>query len=233
LFLAIRLQDDFYDGQATAPALIFAADQFLIEAQSAFSTLFRATSPFWSIYRKYLTTTTRSIIECDELLRSPKTRAPALLLAYARVSAIFKIGGAAVCIYLNQMKSFPHVSRIADALAKAGQILDDLFDIVEDLERGRLNYAARMLSLPMTTADNKNDVRELVAHQLKTDRRFRLLIQSVERQLRRARQVSLLLKLPETTEYVGWCEASLAALRVKNSDVVGKAPSGRGIPLGW
>jgi hypothetical protein len=233
LFLAIRLQDDIYDGQATAPLLILAADLFLAEAQSAFSTIFPASSPFWRLYRKYLTTTTRSIIECDELLRSPRTRAQALLQVYASVSAIFKIGAAAVCVYLDRMKDFPLVSRFADTLSEAGQILDDLMDIAEDLERGRQNYAARLLVLPMMNANNKGDIRELIVRRFEKDHQARLVVQSVRRQLRRARRLSQLLDLPEATEYVGWCEESLHGLRVESADVVRRSRSDRVVPQGW
>jgi hypothetical protein len=40
------------------------------------------------------------------------------------------------------MRDFPKVVMFADALAKAGQILDDLQDINEDLQRNRFNYAS-------------------------------------------------------------------------------------------
>lgn len=145
LFLFLRIQDDVFDGQADFPSLIYASDQFLFEAESLFLKYFSGTSPFWDIYHDCLRRSTRGIIQADRLQRTVHTKCENLLGKYAEVSSIFKVGSAAVCVRADRMKDFVHITRFADELAKAGQILDDFEDVVEDLERKRFNYAAIVL----------------------------------------------------------------------------------------
>jgi hypothetical protein len=231
--MAVRIQDDIYDGEGATAPLIFVSDEFLVEAQSTFSTLFQSSSPFWIIYHRYMTTTSRAIVECDDLLQTPMASAQTLLPAYARVSALFKIGAAAVCIRSDRMKQFSQVSRFADALAAAGQILDDLDDILEDLKRGRRNYAARLLSIPMITPDNEGEVRKMVAHRLHAEHHRALIIECVQSQLRQARRASYLLEIPEATKYVERCEASLVRLEQASAAAVRRSLPAGSIPRGW
>jgi hypothetical protein len=142
LFLSIRIKDDLHDRQAESFSLIFGADQFLIEAYSVFSQYMRQATPFWDIYRGCLEETTRGIVNVDKLQRSPNTAPKRLRDGYANVSSLFKIASAAVCFQVDRTKDFSAVSTFADSVAIAGQILDDLQDIDEDLQRDRFNYAA-------------------------------------------------------------------------------------------
>ena len=145
LFLFIRIQDDILDRQAISPALIFGSDQFLFEAERVFLKYFDRASIFWDWYRMYLRKTISAILEVDWYQQSPRTSPKWLLNTYARVDSIFKIGPMAVCSHYNQMSDFPYVDKFADETAMAGQILDDLADLVEDLERQRYNYAANAI----------------------------------------------------------------------------------------
>ena len=145
LFLFIRFQDDVFDGQSHNPASIYAADQCLFEADRIFAKHFSFDSWFWKIYRESLMTSTRSIVEVDMLQKKSTSRPADLLEGYARVCSIFKVGSAAMCAMLDQKKAFMSISVLCDEMAKAGQIIDDMRDMEEDLKRNRYNYVASAL----------------------------------------------------------------------------------------
>lgn len=145
LFLCIRFQDDVYDGQNRGAATIFACDQCLLEADGVFAKYFSPRSWFWKEYRESLRLATQSIVEVDALQRKSTSRPDELLDGYARVSSILKVGSAAVCALLNQRNAYKRVSLFCDELAKAGQIMDDIHDLEEDLGRKRFNYVANVL----------------------------------------------------------------------------------------
>ncbi|MFQ5798287.1 MAG: hypothetical protein ACE5H0_06285 [Bacteroidota bacterium] len=145
LFLSVRIQDDLFDRQADSLSLIFVSDQFQVEAELAFSHYFGRKSTFWDVYRNCLQSTTRAIIRVETLQRTPRANPETLLGEYAKVSAIFKVGSAALCDRFHRMNDFSHIARFADEMAIAAQILDDLQDISEDLQRKRFNYVASNL----------------------------------------------------------------------------------------
>ncbi|MGA3244055.1 MAG: hypothetical protein ABSE41_05540 [Bacteroidota bacterium] len=145
LYLFIRFQDDVFDGQASDPALIYASDQCLLEADRIFAKYFPLRSWFWKEYRKILICTTQSIVEVDAKQRFPASRSDELLEGYARVSSILKVGSVALCAVANRQRTYRHVSHFCDEMAKAGQIMDDLRDLDEDLLQKRYNYVANLL----------------------------------------------------------------------------------------
>ena len=54
-----------------------------------------------------------------------------------------------MCLLARQPRTRSALSRFGDEMAIAGQIIDDLEDLDEDLARGRFNYVAqRLLSAP-------------------------------------------------------------------------------------
>ena len=142
LFLFIRSQDDVFDAQSHNPVSIYAADQCLFEADRIFAKYFSFDSWFWKIYRESLVMSTRSIVEVDTLQKKSTSRPADLLEGYARVCSIFKVGSAAICELLGRKRAFRRVSVLCDEMAKAGQIIDDLRDMEEDLRRNRYNYVA-------------------------------------------------------------------------------------------
>jgi hypothetical protein len=146
LFLTIRIQDDLYDKQADGFSLIFAADQFLIEAYDIFSGHMGNSKPFWKIYRDCLEETTHGIIEVDKLQQASNPRLKRILDGYSTVSSIFKIGSAAICCKAGRLRDYPKVAEFADGMAAVGQVFDDFQDIKEDLEGGKANYVARYLA---------------------------------------------------------------------------------------
>ena len=145
LYLFIRFQDDLFDGQANEPALIYASDQCLLEADRIFAKFFPLNSWFWNEYRRNLICTTQSIVEVDDMLRKSTCRSEDLLEGYARESAILKVGSAALCAVARRHRAYKLVSLFCDEMAKAGQIVDDLRDLDEDLRKKRYNYVANVL----------------------------------------------------------------------------------------
>ncbi|MCX6133036.1 MAG: class 1 isoprenoid biosynthesis enzyme [Ignavibacteriales bacterium] len=146
LFLFIRFQDDVFDGQSADSAMIYASDQCLFEAERIFAKYFDRRSWFWREYRRSLILTTQSIVEVDALQCKSTSRPEDLLGGYVNVSSILKVGSAAVCAKLHQKSVYRRVSSFCNEMAKAGQLIDDLRDLNEDLVRNRHNYAAKVLS---------------------------------------------------------------------------------------
>ena len=141
LFLVIRIHDDLLDGQARSPALLFVADGLLVESERSFAKHLQR-APFWDLFRDLLDTTLRAILEVDALQRCPGGIRPETVGKYGDVASIFKVGSAAVCAKCRRMDHFQCVSRFADHLAVANQVVDDVRDVQEDLDRGRFNFAA-------------------------------------------------------------------------------------------
>jgi hypothetical protein len=144
LFLFVRLHDDLVDRQAHDGRLIFIADDLLIESRRSFAPHF-ADRRFDVIFDDLLRTTVRAIVEVDALQSRPGAMTAARVDLYARVSAIFKVGAAAVCLKCGREDRLAPVSRLYDRLAIASQIVDDLFDLEEDLARGRYTAAANIV----------------------------------------------------------------------------------------
>jgi hypothetical protein len=149
LFLFVRIQDDLFDGQTSARSLLYVADQFLVESERAFAVHLRLESIFWSEYRRLLQITTMGILEVDALQRRRSRRG--LLQAYKRVASIFHSGTLAVCLGLGRTRPLSALVEVSNDLSVAGQIVDDLLDIGEDLERGRWNFVALSLLHPEET----------------------------------------------------------------------------------
>jgi hypothetical protein len=145
LYLCFRFQDDLFDDESDSRVAIFAADICLAEAGRVFTLHFPGDPWFWKVYHEGLRITAGSIVEVDRLQQKPGVRLEALLEGYARVAEVLKVGTAAVCSMMGRKDLYPLLSRFGDEMAKAGQIVDDLRDLEEDLERGRNNCVAAIV----------------------------------------------------------------------------------------
>lgn len=145
LFYAVRLQDDHLDGQLPHTPLLLAPLLFLSEADRAFSSVIDAKAAFWIQYRLALQSTLTAIARIARMQRSTAISADDLLQNYGCVDAIFSVGTSAVCERIGRTEDIPHIQEFVHELGKVLLALDDLDDIGEDLEDGRLNYPARML----------------------------------------------------------------------------------------
>jgi hypothetical protein len=188
LFLFVRVQDDLFDGQADSFKLLFTADHFLIDSERSLSGHFGRRSPFWRSYWDFLRETVQAIVKVDELQKEPGRMTRASLRQHARVSAIFKMGSAAVCAKFRRMKYLSHATRFADEMAIACQIVDDLMDVEEDLERGRYNYAANtLMRLGPRTRRSPRQPSKAVARSIVLEDGMSRVLTEVRRHLRNAR----------------------------------------------
>jgi len=145
LFMFIRLQDDLFDGHVRSPSIILLSDQFLWEAEEVLGRYFPRSPAFWTMFRRCMRDTTRAILQVDALQRTCSRSGRTLLPLYARVDSVFMISLFAVCIRYRRRAAFGLIKKFVHEVAEGSQILDDLADVSEDLERGRFNYAARVL----------------------------------------------------------------------------------------
>ena len=196
LFLSVRVKDDLFDRQAHDPLLLFVGEQFALEAERVYSTYFFKSDSFWKFYRKFLRETIEGIVEVNAFQRGRWHKRRRLLEAYARVSAIFKVGSVAVCLRTRRAGLLPSIQRTLDELAIAGQILDDFMDIAEDYKQNRINFAASVF-LDAGSKDHKrsgNDLKQIVRGFLQTDaeeRVFTIISQHLANALEEAKQLRL------------------------------------------
>ena len=210
LFLFVRIHDDLFDGQARTPSLIFVADALLLESERTLAKHF-PDGPFWPLFRKCLETTIRGIMEVDARQQRPGALNERSLALYADVSAIFKIGGAAVCVRSGRMREFRRLSVFADDIAIAGQILDDVLDVQEDLARGRYNFAANQLLAGDDVSSD--DIAGRLAQSVLFDDGVGRLLDVAGKHLDRADAAIAPLRLASAAAYVGTFRRSLDAFR--------------------
>ena len=145
LFYAVRLQDDHLDGHLPHTPLLLAPLLFLSEADRAFSSVIDTRAAFWNHYRLALQTTLTGIARVAQMQRDTAISPDDLLQNYGRVDAIFSVGSSSVCERMGRAEDIPRIDQFVSELGKVLLALDDLEDIGEDLEDGRLNFAARIL----------------------------------------------------------------------------------------
>ena len=145
LFLYIRIQDDLLDKERADLGLLFVADRFLLESLESFQRFPALNGQFWAFYRKCLRETVDGILEVRRLENTPGGFTVERLGLHARVSAIFKLGAAAVCRLHGRDGEMAWLSDFVDRLAILGQICDDFRDLAQDLEVGRFTWVANAL----------------------------------------------------------------------------------------
>jgi hypothetical protein len=144
LFYVFRLQDDVFDDPGRPAELLFVANAFLDEASATFRAHFHAEHPFWRTYRQVLRRSSDGMIAVREHERGGGTAA-SHAHAIRAVNGILLLGAHAAA----SMASAPIAARDIDAYGGAmglgGQLIDDLTDLQDDLQEGRLNLAARIM----------------------------------------------------------------------------------------
>lgn len=146
LFIAFRIHDDLMDEEARYPlALRSVPGAILRESSRVFDRLFPVYSIFWERYPELINETTNAISKADILQRTPASLPELLLDEYARVNSVFLAGSWAACVLIGQIDLFERVKSFADKLSRGAQILDDFYDMTEDLKRDRYNYVVNVL----------------------------------------------------------------------------------------
>jgi len=145
LFLCIRLQDDLLDGAREDLHLILVADHFLLASLEAFQRFPELDPAFWAFYRECVRDTINGDLEVERLEKEPGRFTRAHLGLHARVSAILRVGAAAVARLRGRDGDIAWLSRFQDHLAVFNQIGDDLDDLVPDLMDGRFTWVGNTL----------------------------------------------------------------------------------------
>jgi hypothetical protein len=211
IFLFVRIRDDLFDAHVHGRQLQVAADMILEEGTRAFARHFDRQSSFWNAFRTLLAGTQKAIADVDMLQR--RVRSPRVILRlYAKVSAIFKIGLAAVCIQCDRRNQFKQIAACFDEIATAGHIVDDLEDVDEDLRRKRFNYVAAVI-LRKSKAGTSHRDRDLhVARTLLYGDGTARIMREARLHLTRAEEALQSLRLPEVRSYLRMQRANVALL---------------------
>lgn len=202
LFIAIRIQDDLFDGQARSHALMFASGLFLVESTRCFGAICGDVPGFWELYGESLRKTTQGILEADLLQQAGECPADSLLIKYAEVSSIFKVGSAALCMLAGRFDEFGHLSRFCDEMAEVSQIFDDLEDVLEDLERGRSNYVGRCIGLTPTPPLSSERIEDLLEGWLRDESAHVGLVREIRKHIALAEESITPLQLPGAGGYL-------------------------------
>jgi len=204
LFLAIRVEDDLFDGQAKGASLPAVIRQLLIESDNALRGRFQPDSPIWQIKARALETSRDAIAAIDKLQQVPGAMGGEALGGYSRVSEVLKVGIAAICVAASRMTDYFAVGAFCDHLAIAGQIIDDLEDLEEDFERGRYNYACNtLLAFSDSWTGCPGDARDAIAKSFVRGDGVRVLLDEAKKHLEIAAAAIAPLGLPQIGEYVG------------------------------
>jgi hypothetical protein len=145
LYLFGRLLDDELDLQLHSIGLRRASAKFEEEAKAVFRRVVGPSKPFWRSYARCVHGAKRAFYRVDKLQRKKNVAPSTILREYAKVSAIFQVAPAALCSVFGKPSQFYFIRRYMQHLALFAQTLDDLVDLWEDFENGRLNYVARLL----------------------------------------------------------------------------------------
>jgi len=203
LYLAVRVEDDLFDGQAEDRSLTAAPPLLRSEAQRVLGRHLSRDSPFWEILHRYQDQTTHAILEVDELQRRPGALGADALEAYARVSRILGAGSAAICAAADRLDLLPVIEAFSDSVAIVDQILDDLADMEEDLENGRWNFAVNAIVSPLEsdTAEGQALAARIDRNIVYDDAIGKLLAHCHEH-LERARIAAAKLPVPGTSDHL-------------------------------
>lgn len=212
LFLFVRIHDDLVDRQARSSWLIYAADRYLVESETAFAR--HVSTAFWPLFRTLVRQTLDGIAEADALQRGVRTPRAALLDAYTRVSSIFKAASAAVLMRHGRLRLLPRAARFQDHLAVASQILDDLVDLDDDLADGRRNYVASALAGSARPGPRgRRGLAATMARRILADDALAPILDEVDRRLQAAARAIAPLHLARANRHVAGLRGRVEALR--------------------
>ena len=215
LFQCIRLQDDVFDRHTTDLALVFASDQYLVEAERTFARHFPRSSRFWEIFRSSVETTTRAIVQVDAWQRRLGVDPARLAREYAKVAAVLEVGAIAVCLAHRRGGAVADVRRFLDSAAIGDQILDDFEDLAEDLRRSRFNYVAQRLhDGGRPHAERRRAERQIAAALQRRDGVARIL-SDAERRFARAAAAARRLAIPALGEMAGAAQRSVRDMQAR------------------
>jgi len=210
LFLVAHLHDDVADHAAADRRAVYAADDLLMEAEQQFARRLGEDRWFWRHFRACVTDAVRAAAQLSERQRRPGAMDRAALPLYGRMSRMLVIGAAAVCAISNRRRDFTRVVPLVHELAIAAQIMDDLFDLDEDLADGRFNFAANCLGIDDRHGAAAADGR--LGRAVLLEDAIGRILGEVERHLTRAAQIARSMTLQEAIVHVERLRAQSRAL---------------------
>jgi hypothetical protein len=213
LFLAVKIQDDIFDGQLADRSLIWTSDQFMLESRSAFAPHFCARDPFWKYYDRSITTSIEAIAEVDRRQSGGTRRYRSICALYPSMYRLCSIATGSVCLKAGRDADFRSASAFLDELVLAGQLVDDLEDIAEDLDRGRVNAAAAFL-VPRLHDASQGDPRRavrIVGTAMREVGALRRLFRQIHTHVHRATDSIRFLRYPAAAGFLHAYSGSLEA----------------------
>lgn len=212
VFGMFRAQDDLVDGDVEDPLLAVEANRLMVEASTCAARLFEGDSLYWTVFSDSIDATSRAMVEIDRLQRSPERPPHAELDLYVDLAACLKIAAAGVAVAAGREREWRNaISPALDRVAVAGQILDDVYDIEDDLSEGRINYAAWCLGRPVFGASPEATA-AVVASNVATTDRLDLLLAAARELLDEAAELLPPEVCPRTHAYLVDYGLSLGAL---------------------
>lgn len=181
-----RVQDDLVDGDVDDAMLVIEANRLLTEATRRASCHFGANSSFWTTFTDSIDATSRAVALIDEVQSAPEREPHVELELYRDLSACLEIAAGGVALASERERVWNEaISPALGRLAVAGQILDDLLDLEDDLTAGRINYAAWYLCRPVF-GSTREAIEAVVASNLATTDRLDGLLGTARRLLQEA-----------------------------------------------
>jgi hypothetical protein len=199
VFLCVRIHDDLLDGQLPQRNLVFVADDLLLESQRAFAVHLNTLS-FRALFARHLRATLRAIVAVDALQARPGGMTRARLRLHARVSSVFNLAAAAACLECRRPAMIRRFERVYASLAVAGQLIDDLSDVEEDLARRRYNFVANVLDGRRSPASH--DRRQHPARAVLRDNAIDKVLALARAYVARAAASAAAARIPEIDAYL-------------------------------
>lgn len=210
LFCCVKIHDDLFDRHTDRFSLLFAGDEFLLEANRIFRLHFETSSPLWGFFHSSLRKTLCSIVALRRLQLDGQARGPRVFKRYKEGYSLCKIGTYAVCLQADRMNDFSRAAAFSDEMAIVGQVVDDLQDMKKDIEDGRLNYAASfLLHYGGSGKDRRRQPLTRIARNLLVTDASTRLFRQLHQRLGRAEELIRPLRLPDASRYVESYRGSL------------------------
>ena len=161
LFLVFRLQDDVFDGTAERASLIFPANLFFSEAVRVLGVHFPFAHPFWRLFHRTVRHSSDAMIATRRIEETFDASATAHARGLKAINSVLLLSAFAASLSAGAVPPLGSIRAFGDALGIAGQLLDDLHDVNEDLDQGRINHAARLI-LHNAGAHSFEEIRSII-----------------------------------------------------------------------
>ncbi|MCB0743777.1 MAG: hypothetical protein KDC67_07735, partial [Ignavibacteriae bacterium] len=177
--------------------LILISDQFLFEAEETLHKYFEKDNSFWKIFYQLLKETTQAMYEKANLEKLFQQSSDDIIHFSGREASVLNIGTAAVCSKYNKLKEFQLLKKMTYHLVISRQIIDDLFDIEEDLKIGKYNYAASVLfNKNLSEISNSTDAGKVLSKSTINSEGINVLFDDINKSIEIAELLAKLLELP-------------------------------------